>query len=186
MAFPNDFTWGVAAASYQIEGAIAEDGRGPSIWDAFSHEPGRVFENHNGDIACDHYHRWAEDVAIMRELGVDAYRLSIAWPRILPEGTGAVNERGLAFYDRLIDGLLAAGITPWVTLYHWDLPQALQVRGGWINREIVDWFARYAEIIAARYGDRVKHWMTLNEPPCAIGLGYHEGVFAPGLKLSFR
>ena len=186
MPFPKDFTWGVAAAAYQIEGAAAEDGRAPSIWDVFSHEPGKVFENHTGDVACDHYHRWPEDVALMRQLGVGAYRLSLAWPRIIPDGSGAANERGLDFYDRLIDGLLAAGITPWVTLYHWDLPDALQQRGGWINREIVSWFGRYAEIVAARFGDRVKHWITINEPPCVLGLGYDEGVFAPGLKLSFR
>lgn len=186
MPFSKDFTWGVAAAAFQIEGAAAIDGRGPSIWDTFSHEAGRVFENHNGDVACDHYHRWREDIALMKELGVSAYRLSLSWPRIMPEGTGAVNEAGLRFYEELIDGLLAAGITPWVTLYHWDLPQALQQRGGWLNREIVEWFGRYAEIVADRLGDRVKHWMTINEPPCVIGLGYQEGVFAPGLKLSFR
>ena len=185
MPFPKDFTWGVAAAAYQIEGAATADGRLPSVWDTFSHDPGKIFENHNGDVACDHYHRWREDIAIMRELGVRAYRLSLAWPRIIPDGTGAVNEKGLAFYDQLIDGLLEAGITPWVTLYHWDLPQAIQQRGGWLNREIVEWFGRYAEVVAARLGDRVKHWMTINEPPCVIGLGYHEGVFAPGLKLTF-
>ncbi len=186
MPFPTDFTWGVAAAAYQIEGAVTEDGRGPSIWDVFSHQPDRVFENHNGDVACDHYHRFAEDIRLMQELGVRAYRLSLAWPRLIPDGTGAVNERGLVFYDKLIDALLAAGITPWVTLYHWDLPQAIQHRGGWLNRDIVEWFGRYAEVVAARLGDRVKHWMTINEPPCVIGLGYQEGVFAPGLKLSFR
>lgn len=185
MAFPKDFTWGAAAAAYQIEGAAAVEGRGPSIWDTYSHIPGIIFDNHNGDVACDHYHRWEEDIALMRELGVGAYRLSLSWPRIMPQGTGAVNERGLAFYDRLIDGLLAAGITPWVTLYHWDLPQALQNRGGWMNREIVDWFGRYADIVGRRLGDRVKHWMTINEPPCVVGLGYQEGIFAPGLKLSF-
>lgn len=186
MPFPRDFTWGAAAAAYQIEGAASEDDRGPSIWDVMSREPGRIFENHNGDVACDHYHRWPEDVELMRRLGIGAYRLSIAWPRILPAGTGKVNERGLAYYDRLIDGLLAAGVTPWVTLYHWDLPQALQLRGGWLNREIVDWFGDYASIVAARLGDRVRHWMTINEPPCIIGLGYHDGAFAPGLKLTFR
>ncbi len=186
MSFPKDFTWGAAAAAYQIEGAVATDGRGPSVWDTFSHEPGKVFEDHNGDVACDHYHRYAEDVALMQKLGVGAYRLSLAWPRIMPEGTGRVNEAGLAFYDRLVDSLLAAGITPWVTLYHWDLPQALQQRGGWLNRDIVGWFGDYAAVVADRLGDRVKHWMTINEPPCVIGLGYHEGVFAPGLKLSFR
>ncbi len=186
MPFAKDFTWGVAAAAYQIEGAAALDGRGPSIWDVFSHEPGRTFEQHTGDVACDHYHRWTEDVALMRQLGVGAYRLSLAWPRILPDGTGRVNEAGLAFYDQLVDALLAAGITPWVTLYHWDLPQVLQQRGGFLNRDMIEWFGDYAALVAARLGDRVKHWMTINEPPCVIGLGYHEGVFAPGLKLTFR
>lgn len=186
MPFPKDFSWGVAAAAYQIEGAAALDGKGPSVWDVFTHKPGIIFENHNGDVACDHYHRWKEDVTLMRDLGVKAYRLSLSWPRILPDGAGAVNERGLAFYDGLVDGLLEAGITPWVTLYHWDLPEALQQKGGWINREIVDWFGNYAGIVADRLGDRVKHWMTINEPPCVIGLGYHEGMFAPGLKLPFR
>jgi len=186
MSFPKDFTWGVAAAAYQIEGAVATDGRGPSIWDVFTHEPDRIFENHNGDIACDHYHRYAEDVALMREMGAQAYRLSLSWPRIMPEGTGRVNEAGLAFYDRLIDSLLAAGITPWVTLFHWDLPHALQLRGAWNNREIVEWFGDYAGIVAERLGDRVKHWMTINEPPVVIGLGYQEGVFAPGHKLNYQ
>lgn len=186
MSFPNDFTWGVAAAAYQIEGAAAVDGRGPSIWDVFTHEPGRIFENHTGDVACDHYHRWREDVALMQQLGAHAYRLSVSWPRVLPEGTGRANEKGLAFYDQLIDGLLAAGVTPWVTLYHWDLPQALQLRGGWLNRDIVEWFGDYAALLADRLGDRVKHWMTINEPPCVVGLGYHEGGHAPGLKLTFR
>lgn len=186
MPFPPDFTWGAAAAAYQIEGAVALDGRGPSIWDTFTHEPGRIFEEHNGDVACDHYHRWAEDIALMRELGVGAYRLSLSWSRIIPDGTSATNPRGLEFYDRLIDGLLAAGITPWVTLYHWDLPQALQHRGGWLNRDIIEWFGEYATVVAKRWGDRVKHWLTINEPPCVVGLGYHTGVFAPGLKLSFR
>lgn len=186
MSFPKDFTWGVAAAAYQIEGAAAVDGRAPSVWDVFSHTPGKVFEDHNGDVACDHYHRYAEDVALMRDLGAQAYRLSVAWPRILPDGTGAVNEKGLAFYDRLIDSLLAANITPWVTLFHWDLPQALQQRGAWLNRDIVEWFGDYTAIVADRLGDRVKHWMTINEPPVVIGFGYHEGTFAPGLKLTFR
>lgn len=186
MPFPKDFTWGVAAAAYQIEGAATLDGKGPSIWDVYAHKPGSIFEDHNGDVACDHYHRWQEDVALMRALGVKAYRLSLSWPRIMPEGTGRINEAGPAFYDRLIDGLLAAGIEPWVTLYHWDLPDALQQRGGWMNRDIVDWFGDYAGIVAERLGDRVKHWMTINEPPCVLGLGYHEGVFAPGFKLPFR
>lgn len=185
MSFPENFVWGAAAAAYQIEGAASEDGRAPSIWDTFSHEPGRIFENHNGDVACDHYHRWQEDIALMHELGLRAYRLSLSWSRILPEGTGAPNEKGLEFYDRLIDGLLGAGIAPWVTLYHWDLPLALQHRGGFLNREMAEWFGDYAARVAARLGDRVKHWMTFNEPPCSIGLGYQEGVHAPGLRLPF-
>lgn len=185
MSFPKNFTWGAAAAAYQIEGAWDEDGRGPSIWDVFSQQPGKTFENHTGNAACDHYHRWREDVALMKDLELQAYRLSLSWSRIQPMGTGKANARGLAFYDRLIDGLLAAKITPWVTLYHWDLPQALQQRGGFMNRDIVEWFGDYAAMVAERLGDRVKHWMTINEPPCAIGLGYQDGVFAPGLKLPF-
>jgi beta-galactosidase len=185
MAFPKNFTWGAAAAAYQVEGAWNEDGRKPSIWDVFSQTPGKTFEGHTGNVACDHYHRFREDVGIMHDLGLQAYRLSLSWPRILPDGTGAPNEKGLAFYDELIDALLAANITPWVTLYHWDLPEALQWRGGFLNREIVDWFGEYAALVASRLGDRVKHWMTINEPPCVIGLGHQDGVFAPGLKLPF-
>lgn len=185
MSFPKNFIWGAAAAAYQVEGGAREGGRGLSIWDALSHESGRIFEGHTGDVACDHYHRWKEDVALMKEIGLQAYRLSLAWPRIMPNGTGATNEPGLAFYDRLIDELLAAGITPWVTLYHWDLPLALQRRGGFLNREMVDWFGDYATIVVERLGDRVKHWMTFNEPPCIVGLGYQEGVHAPGFKLPY-
>ncbi|MGC4072877.1 MAG: family 1 glycosylhydrolase, partial [Nibricoccus sp.] len=185
MPFPKNFTWGAAAAAYQIEGAAVVDGRGPSVWDVFSHQPGKVFEGHTGDTACDHYHRWREDVGLMKQLGLHAYRMSLAWPRIQPTGTGKPNAKGLAFYDKLIDGLLEAGVTPWVTLFHWDLPQALQERGGFVNRDFVEWFADYTEIVTAKLGDRVKHWMTFNEPPVILGLGYHEGLFAPGLKLSF-
>jgi beta-glucosidase len=184
MSFPKNFVWGAAAAAYQIEGGALADGRGLSIWDSFTREPGRIFDQHNGDVACDHYHRWEEDVALMKEIELKAYRLSIAWPRIQPTGVGAPNDKGLAFYDRLIDALLAAGITPWVTLYHWDLPLALQRRGGFLNRDIAEWFADYASIVAGKLGDRVKHWMTFNEPPCSIGLGYQEGVHAPGFKLT--
>ncbi|MCF3652258.1 GH1 family beta-glucosidase [Synoicihabitans lomoniglobus] len=186
MNFPNNFTWGAAAAAYQIEGAWNEDGRGPSVWDVFSQTPGRVFENHNGNVACDHYHRWREDVALMKELGIKAYRLSLSWSRIMPDGTGAINEAGLKFYDELIDGLLAAGIQPWVTLFHWDMPQALQEKGGFLNRDMADWFGAYATVVAKRLGDRVKHWMTINEPPVIVGLGYQEGVFAPGLKCTHQ
>jgi len=183
MSFPKNFVWGAAAAAYQIEGAWNEDGRGPSIWDVFSHEPGKVFDNHNGDVACDHYHRWREDIDLMREVGLQAYRMSVAWPRLQPTGTGKPNAKGLAFYDRLIDGLLDAGITPWVTLFHWDLPYALHQRGGFLNRDFVEWFGDYAGLVAAKLGDRVKHWMTFNEPPVIMGLGHHEGRFAPGLVL---
>lgn len=184
-AFPRDFVWGAAAAAYQIEGAWNEGGRGPSIWDHFSQIPGKVFEDHNGNVACDHYHRWREDIRWMKRLGLDAYRLSVSWPRILPRGTGRANARGLAFYDRLIDGLLEAGIQPWVTLYHWDLPLALQRRGGFQNRDLAEWFGDYAEIVVRKLGDRVRHWMTINEPPVIVGLGMQQGVFAPGQTLSF-
>jgi beta-glucosidase len=183
MPFPSNFTWGAAAAAYQIEGAVAEDGRAPSIWDIHTHQPGRIFEGHTGDIACDHYHRWPEDVALMRNLGAKAYRMSISWSRVIPQGTGKPNPKGLAFYDKLFDGLLEAGITPYVTLFHWDLPNALQRRGGFQNRDMVEWFGEYAALIAARYGDRVKNFMTINEPPCVVGLGLLDGMFAPGYKL---
>ncbi|MER6345827.1 GH1 family beta-glucosidase [Streptomyces sp. NPDC001595] len=180
-AFPADFLWGTATSAYQIEGAVAEDGRGPSIWDTFSHTPGAIDNGDHGDIACDHYHRWPEDVELMRRLGVDAYRLSIAWPRVFPSGDGPLNAAGLDFYDRLVDALLAAGIAPSVTLYHWDLPQALQDRGGWTVRETAEHFARYAETVAARLGDRVTQWATLNEPLCSGWIGHLEGRMAPGL-----
>lgn len=158
-----DFIWGVSTSSFQIEGATKEDGRGPSIWDVHCRE-GRVKNHDTGDIACDHYHRYREDVALMKRLGVQAYRFSVAWPRVLPQGSGSANEPGLAFYDRLIDELLAAGIEPWLCLYHWDLPQALEDRGGWTNRESVKWFADYATLIAMRFGDRVRRFATFNEP----------------------
>ena len=140
MSFPRNFTWGAAAAAYQIEGAAAQDGRAPSIWDVFTQQPGKIFEGHTGDVACDHYHRWPEDVSHMRNLGIKAYRMSISWSRLIPQGTGKPNPKGLAFYDQLFDGLLAAGITPYVTLFHWDLPNALQRRGGFQNRDMVEWF----------------------------------------------
>jgi len=184
MSFPSNFTWGAAAAAYQIEGAAAEDGRAPSIWDVFTHQPGKIFEGHNGDTACDHYHRWPEDVGHMRNLGLKAYRMSISWSRVIPQGTGKPNPKGLAFYDKLFDGLLEAGITPYVTLFHWDLPNALQRRGGFQNRDMVEWFGDYAALVAARYGDRVKNFMTINEPPCVVGLGLLDGMFAPGYKLA--
>ncbi|GAB1643341.1 GH1 family beta-glucosidase [Krasilnikovia sp. MM14-A1259] len=179
--FPEGFVWGAATAAYQIEGAAAEDGRGPSIWDTFSRTPGRVVAGHTGDIACDHYHRYADDVALMAELGLASYRYSISWPRIQPDGTGPVNTRGLDFYDRLTDELLAKGIDPVVTLYHWDLPQTLQDRGGWTVRETAEAFAEYARIAFRRLGDRVQTWTTLNEPWCSAYLGHASGRHAPGV-----
>jgi len=180
--FPKGFVWGGATASYQIEGAAFVDGRGLSIWDTFSHTPGKTLNGDTGDVACDHYHRWREDIQLMKELGLGAYRFSIAWPRVLPRGRGRVNEVGLAFYDRLVDGLLEAGITPYITLYHWDLPQALQNEGGWVNRATVDAFSEYTKVVADRLGDRVKHWITLNEPWVSAWVGHSEGRHAPGLK----
>ncbi|MEV8567588.1 GH1 family beta-glucosidase [Streptomyces sp. NPDC051322] len=180
-SLPADFTWGVATAAYQIEGAVAEDGRSPSIWDTFSHTPGRIDNDDNGDVACDHYHRRSEDIELMKQLGVDAYRFSVAWPRVVPGGDGPVNDKGLAFYDELVDGLLEAGITPFPTLYHWDLPQVLQDRGGWPARETAEHFAAYAAVVAERLGDRVKDWTTLNEPLCSSWIGHLEGRMAPGL-----
>ncbi|MGI5439083.1 GH1 family beta-glucosidase [Streptomyces shenzhenensis] len=180
-ALPHDFLWGTATSAYQIEGAVAEDGRTPSIWDTFSHTPGRIDNGDHGDVACDHYHRWREDIDLMRRLGTNAYRLSIAWPRVLPGGDGPVNPEGLAFYDQLVDGLLEAGITPSVTLYHWDLPQVLQDRGGWPERDTAEHFAAYTQAVAARLGDRVHHWATLNEPSCSAWIGHLEGTMAPGL-----
>ncbi len=180
--FPASFIWGTATASYQIEGGVRDGGRGPSIWDTFSHTPGNVVGGHTGDVACDHYHRWQEDLQHLRILGVQSYRFSIAWPRVLPEGTGPVNRAGLDFYERLVDGLLAAGIRPAITLYHWDLPYALQLRGGWANRETVDAFVRYAEVVFKRLGDRVPLWITHNEPWCAAFLGHQLGHHAPGMK----
>jgi beta-glucosidase len=180
--FPDGFVWGTATAAYQIEGAAHEDGRGASIWDTFSHTPGKTANGDTGDVACDHYHRYPDDVALMQQLGVQAYRFSIAWPRILPHGTGEVNEAGLNFYDKLVDTLLAANITPFVTLYHWDLPQALQDEGGWTNRTTADAFAHYTDVVARRLGDRVKHWITLNEPWCSAFLGHALGQHAPGTR----
>lgn len=178
--FPDEFVWGVATAAYQIEGAVAADGRGPSIWDTFSHTPGRVRDGDTGDVACDHYHRWAQDVALMADLGIPAYRFSIAWPRVQPDGRGRGNQAGLDFYRRLIDGLLDAGITPVPTLYHWDLPQALYDQGGWGNRDTAGRFADYAEVVAAALGDRIGWWWTLNEPWVVAFLGHAAGVHAPG------
>ncbi|MGW2469232.1 GH1 family beta-glucosidase [Streptomyces bauhiniae] len=180
-AFPDNFRWGTATSAYQIEGAVTEDGRSPSIWDTFSHTPGKIDGDDNGDTACDHYHRWRDDLGLMRQLGVDMYRLSVAWPRVMPGGDGPVNPKGLAFYDELTDALLEAGITPSVTLYHWDLPQVLQDRGGWPERDTAEHFAAYASAVAERLGDRVTHWATLNEPLCSAWIGHLEGKMAPGL-----
>jgi beta-glucosidase len=180
-AFGPDFRWGAATAAYQIEGAVAEDGRSPSIWDTFCQVPGAIDSGDTGEQACDHYHRWPEDVALMRALGLTSYRFSIAWPRVIPDGSGAVNHAGLDFYDRLVDALLEAGIRPNVTLYHWDLPQVLQDRGGWPVRDTAVAFADYAAAVAARLGDRVTEWATLNEPLCSAWIGYLEGLMAPGL-----
>lgn len=178
--FPSDFRWGAATASYQIEGAAREDGRGPSIWDTFSATPGKVADGHTGEIAVDHYHRTAEDIGHMRRLGLGAYRFSLAWPRIQPTGSGPVNRRGLDFYSRLVDDLLAAGIAPVVTMYHWDLPQALEDAGGWPVRDTALRFGDYAQLVVDALGDRVDVWTTLNEPWCSSYLGYGSGVHAPG------
>ncbi len=178
--FPPGFAWGVATSAYQIEGAPSEDGKGESIWDRFMQEPGRVLDGGSGDVACDHYHRWEEDVALMARLGVNAYRFSVAWTRIIPEGTGPVNPAGLAFYDRLVDALLERGIEPYVTLYHWDLPQALEEDGGWRSRSTVDAFVRYAGVVSETLGDRVHNWITHNEPWVAAFAGHRDGAFAPG------
>src|SRR3990167_3664004 len=180
--FPSTFHWGVATSSYQIEGAAHEGGRGPSIWDTFSHTPGKVLNGDTGDVACDHYHRLEEDLDLIQSLGVDSYRFSIAWPRVQPLGYGAWNPEGLAFYDRLVDGLLARGIAPHITLYHWDLPQGLQDRGGWESRETALHFAEYARVMAERLGDRAASICTHNEPWCTAVLGNELGRFAPGIQ----
>jgi beta-glucosidase len=179
---PSDFLWGVATSSYQIEGAHDVDGRLPSIWDTFCKLPGVIDNGDTGDVACDHYHRWREDVGIIKQLGVDAYRFSIAWPRVIPTGRGAVNQKGLDFYSELVDDLLAKGITPFVTLYHWDLPQSLQDKGGWPNRDTAYAFADYATTVVEALSDRVVNWTTLNEPLCSAWLGHLAGVMAPGIK----
>jgi beta-glucosidase len=181
-----EFRWGVSTSSYQIEGAVADGGRGPSIWDTFSHEAGRIADGTTGDVACDHYHRYAEDVALMADLGVGAYRFSIAWPRIQPTGAGPANPEGLAFYDRLVDALLERGIDPVATLFHWDLPQALQDEGGWQNRDTAARFGEYADLVGEALGDRVKLWITLNEPVIHYALGHLLGLHAPGLNLGYN
>ncbi|MGH3647025.1 MAG: GH1 family beta-glucosidase [Micromonosporaceae bacterium] len=182
LEFPPDFLWGAATAAYQIEGAVHADGRAPSIWDTFSHTPGTIDGGDTGDVACEHYHRYADDVALMAELGLRAYRFSVAWPRVQPSGSGAANPSGLDFYDRLVDALCARGITPMATLYHWDLPQTLEAAGGWTSRKTAERFAAYAALVHDRLGDRVRSWTTLNEPWCSAFLGYAAGIHAPGRR----
>ncbi len=178
---PDDFLWGVSTSAYQIEGAVEADGRGPSIWDVRCRMPGKIGDGTTGEVACDHYHRWAEDLELVRALGAGCYRFSVAWPRVLPQGRGAANQAGLDFYDRLIDRLLQDGIQPWLCLYHWDLPQALHERGGWTNRDCAGWFADYAALCARRFGDRVRHWMTFNEFSVFTLFGYAIDWAAPGI-----
>lgn len=178
--YSEHFIWGAATAAYQIEGAVREDGRGVSIWDTYSHTPGRIVDGSNADVACDSYHRYGEDIRLLRELGLNAYRFSIAWPRIIPEGAGAINQAGLDHYSRMVDALLEAGIEPYVTLYHWDLPQPLEDRMGWVSRATAAAFADYATVVARALGDRVTYWATHNEPWCAAFLGYYTGHLAPG------
>ena len=180
--FPPDFAWGAATAAYQVEGATDVDGRGPSIWDTFSHTPGRTLNGDTGDTACDHYRRWRDDIELMADIGLRAYRFSISWPRVQPGGSGPANDPGLDFYDRLVDGLLERGIEPWVTLYHWDLPQPIEDRGGWLDPDVVERFAEYAALVARRLGDRVPAWITLNEPRTFTLMGYGTGEHAPGRR----
>jgi beta-glucosidase len=186
MGFPDNFIWGAAASSYQVEGAWDADGKGLSVWDVFCTAEGKVYNGDTGAVACDHYHRYAEDVALMAEIGLQAYRFSINWPRVLPAGVGQVNAPGLDFYDRLVDTLLAAHITPHVTLFHWDFPYALYLRGGWLNRDVADWFAEFTTVIVDRLSDRVQYWMPLNEPMVFAVVGHEHGRHAPGLKLDQR
>lgn len=183
MTFPGNFHWGAVTSAYQFEGAWNADGKGCSIWDKFAARRGHTWEGQTGQTACDHYNRPAEDVGLMGQIGLNAYRFSISWPRVMPHGTGAVNDAGLAFYDRLVDQLLAAGVQPWVTLFHWDFPYELFLRGGWLNPDSPSWFAKYTSVVVDRLSDRVTHWVTLNEPQCFIGLGHSSGEHAPGLKL---
>ncbi len=185
-SFPPGFVFGAATSAYQIEGGCQADGKGPSIWDVFCGQPGRIEAGDTGEVACDHYHRVQGDVALMRRLGLQGYRFSVSWPRVLPQGRGAANPAGLDFYDRLVDGLLAAGIEPNLTLYHWDLPQALELLGGWRNRDVACWFADYASLMGRRLGDRVRLWATHNEPWCTAFFAHSQGIFAPGLKLPAR
>ncbi len=181
--FPDGFVWGVAAAAYQVEGAARSDGRSESVWDPFCRRPGAVANSENPEVGCDQYHHYAEDAALIAAMGAKVYRASVSWPRVMPEGTGAVNEQGLAYYDRLVDALLEHGVTPWLTLFHWDYPQALQQRGGWLNPDAPRWFEDYARIVVTRLSDRVTHWMTINEPQVFISAGHLVGVHPPSLRL---
>ncbi|WP_269522394.1 GH1 family beta-glucosidase [Coraliomargarita parva] len=185
-SFPKNFVWGAAAAAYQIEGAWNADGKGPSVWDKFTEQADKVWEGNHGRTACDHYNRYTEDVAHMKTIGLHAYRLSVSWPRVLPKGRGAVNQKGLDFYDRLVDKLLEASIAPWVTLFHWDFPYALELKGGWLAEDSPKWFSDYAKVVVDKLSDRVSNWMTLNEPQCFIGLGHGNGTHAPGLPLELE
>jgi beta-glucosidase len=178
--FPPGFVWGAATAAYQVEGAWNEDGKGESIWDRFSHTPGKIDNGDTGDVACDHYHRWRDDVRLMKEIGLQAYRFSISWPRLIPEGRGEINQRGIDYYNQLVDELLENGIEPYPTLYHWDLPQKMQDQGGWPARSTAEAFVEYADLASRRLGDRVRHWITINEPYVSAWLGYMEGRLAPG------
>ncbi len=180
--FGTGFKWGVATAAYQIEGAWNVDGKGPSIWDNFSHKKGKIRNNETGDIACDFYHTYAEDLDLVNQMNMDVFRFSIAWSRILPNGTGLINQKGIDFYNRVIDTALEKGIEPWLTLYHWDLPQTLEDKGGWANRDVINWFSEYVSLVANSFGDRVKNWMVFNEPAAFTGLGYMTGTHAPGKK----
>jgi len=184
--FPADFVWGVAAASYQIEGAAYEGLKCPSVWDEFCRKEGVIANNDSGEVACDHFHRYEEDIAIMSSLGYPTYRFSINWPRVIPKGTGQVYADGLDFYDRLVDTLLSKNITPYVTLFHWEFPQALQDKGGWLHPDSPKWFAEYTRVIVDKLSDRVRNWITLNEPQCFILLGHYEGTHAPGLKMPVK
>ncbi len=186
LRFPTNFVWGAATAAYQIEGGWNEDGKGESIWDRFSHTPGKIINADTADVACDHYHRYREDIALMRQLGLKAYRFSVSWPRVLPTGFGRVNPAGLDFYDRLVDALLAANIEPFITLHHWDYPQALQDRGGWSNRDNLTYFADYSALMVKRLGDRVRRWATLNEPGDIAEAGYGNGEHAPGITNDWK
>ncbi len=183
MTFPKQFVWGVSTSAYQIEGGWDADGKGLSIWDMYTRNGNHVREGHAGREACDHYRRYEQDIPLLNQIGVNAYRFSISWPRVMPAGVGAVNKKGLDFYDRLVDGLLAAGITPWVTLFHWDFPYDLFIRGGWLSPDSPAWFEEYVTAVVRRLSDRVQNWVTLSDPQCFVGMGYGSGEHAPGLKL---